>query len=161
MRHQAKYAYSVRYNFNQLLALPAQKAFDWCTDYRPSDIRLMKEQGTRRIRRITDDTLLLTESMPRKDKTITKSKLVRLNGPELSWTSTHIAGPNLHSQFLYKLVPEGKSYSRLYFRGLYVCYSSKPISNAQLRRIANEERRGDSTAWRHLAAAVRREKSTH
>ena len=151
------YARSVRYTFTQSLALPAKEAFEWCTDYQPYDLAMMKEEGKRTIRKITEDTILLTESIPKKNKTITRTKLVRLNRPELSWSNTHISGPNRHSQFLYRILPEGKTRSRLFFRGLYVCYSSRPIPRKQLQRIGREERRGDSTVWRHLAAALREE----
>ena len=60
------YPHSVRYTFNQSLALPAKEAFDWCTDYQPHDLALMKEEGKRTVRRVTDDTIVLTESMPRR-----------------------------------------------------------------------------------------------
>ena len=151
------HAYSVKYGFNQLLAAPADEAFDWCTDYQPYDLTLMKENGKRTIRKITDDTILLTETTRRNRRSIVKTKLVRLNRPELSWTNTHITGPNRHSQFLYKLVPEGKTQSRLYFKGLLVRYSQKRLRGRQLLRIAREERLADSRAWRHLAAALRSE----
>jgi len=160
MNHRKRgklYAQSVRYSFTQPLSLPANEAFEWCTDYQPYDLAMMKEEGKRGIRRITNDTILLTESLLKKGKIMRKTKLVRLNRPELSWTNTHISGPNRHSQFLYKILPEGKSRSRLLFRGLYVCYSRKPIPRRQLQRIGRAERRGDSTAWRHLAAALRKE----
>jgi hypothetical protein len=156
-KRRVLYAQSVKYGFNQSLALPAKEAFDWCTDYQPYDLAMMKERGRRFIRKISTDTILLTESMPKKNRTIRKTKLVRLNRPELSWTNTHMSGPNRYSQFLYKIIPEGKTSSRLFFRGLYVCYSGKPIPRKQLERIGREERRADSTAWRHLAAAMRKE----
>ena len=152
------YAYSVRYAFNQSLAAPAASAFYWCTDYQPSDLVIMKEKGKREVRKITDDTILLTETTRKNNRAITKTKLVRMNRESLSWTNTHIAGPNRHSQFLYKIIPEGKKHCRLYFQGLLVQYSRKPLYPQQLRKIAREERRGDSTVWRHLAAALRQER---
>ena len=149
--------YSVKYAFNQPLPAPAEVAFDWCTDYQPYDLAIMKEKGKRNIRRITDDTILLTETTRKKNRLIRKTKLVRLNRSSLSWTNTHIAGPNRHSQFLYKIVPEGRTRCRLYFQGLLVQYSRKTLGRQQLRKIATEERRVDSMAWRNLAAALRRE----
>jgi len=159
MNHKRRtlYAQSVRYTFTQPLPLPAKEAFDWCTDYQPYDLVMMKEEGKRTIRKITEDTILLTESIPKQNKTTRRIKLVRLNRPELSWTNTHISGPNRHSQFLYRILPEGKTRSRLFFRGLYVCYSSKPIPRKQLQQLGREERRGDSTVWHHLAAALSEE----
>ena len=119
----------------------------------------MKEKGKRKIRRITEDTILLVETASKKNRLIRKTKLVRLNRPSLSWTNTHIAGPNRHSQFLYAIVPDGKNRSHLQFQGLLILSSRKALTRQQLRRIAREERQADSTAWRHLAAALRREKT--
>jgi len=155
MSHQKRYVYSISYAFTQRLSAPARAAFDWCTDYQPYDLAIMKENGKRDIVKITDDTILLTETMKKNKRSSRKTKLIRLNEHSLSWTNTHVAGPNRHSQFLYKIVPEGKKHSRLYFQGLLIQYSRKPMSIGQLRKIAREERRGDSTVWRHLAAALR------
>ena len=157
MKRETLHAYSVKYGFNQALAVPAEEAFDWCTDYQPDDLTLMREDGRRTIRKITDDTILLIETTRRNNRSIRKTKLVRLNRPELSWTNTHITGPNRHSQFLYKIVPERKTRSRMYFRGLLVWYSRKKLRGRQLLRIGREERQADSTAWRHLAAALQSE----
>jgi hypothetical protein len=159
MKRETNYAYSVPYAFSQLLAAPAEVAFDWCTDYQPYDLAIMKEEGDRDIQKITDDTILLTETTRKNDQPIKKRKLVRLNRPSLSWTNTHVAGPNRHSQFLYTIVPEGKTRCRLYFQGLLIQYSRKPLTRQQLRRIARSERNGDATAWRNLAASLRRETS--
>jgi hypothetical protein len=155
MKRERHHVYSVKYGFNQPLPVPADEAFDWCTDYQPYDLAMMKEDGKRTIRKITDDTILLIETTRRNNRSIRKTKLVRLNRPELSWTNTHIAGPNRHSQFLYKIVPEGKTRSRLYFKGLLVWYSRKKLRGRQLLRIGREERLADSTAWRYLATALR------
>jgi hypothetical protein len=157
MKRETPHAYSVKYGFNQALAVPAEQAFDWCTDYQPYDLVLMKEDGKRTIRKITDDTILLIETTRRNNRSIKKTKLVRLNRPELSWTNTHTAGPNRHSQFLYKIVPEGKTRCRIYFKGLLVWYSRKKLRRRQLLKIGREERQADSTAWRHLATALRNE----
>ena len=157
MKQEKLHVYSVKYGFNQQLGLPAREAFDWCTDYQPNDLGLMKESGKRRISKITDDTIVLIETLPKDGRPITKTKLVRLNRSKLSWTNTHITGPNRHSQFLYKLVPEGKARSRLYFEGLLVLYSHKKLRGRQLLKIGRKERLADSTSWRHLAAALRSE----
>jgi len=157
MRTHKLHAYSVRYGFNQLLSAPVKDAFEWCTDYQPEDLATMRERGRRTIRKITSDSIILIETVPKGRRIVKRVKLVRLNRPELSWTNTHISGPNRHSQFLYKLVPEGKTRSRLYFRGLLVCYTRKPIPKSELLKIGREERRADSAAWQYLAAALRKE----
>ena len=157
MRSNIPHAYSVKYGFNQTLSASAREAFDWCTDYQPYDFALMKEQGKRSIRKINDDTILLTEQIRKGKRTEKKTKLVRLNRPELSWTNTHISGPNKHSQFLYRIEPEGKNRSRLFFRGLLICYSRERLTRSELKKIGKQEREGDSTVWRHLAAALRQD----
>jgi hypothetical protein len=159
MKGERLHTYSVGYSFNQPLAAPAKDAFDWCTDYQPYDLTIMKENGKRNIQKITHDTILLTESMRKNNHLIRKTKLVRLNRPTLSWTNTHIAGPNRHSQFLYTIMPEGKTRCRLHFQGLLIQYSRKPLDRRQLRKIARDERAADSTAWRHLADALRTERT--
>ena len=151
------YVYSVKYHFNQILDIPAKEAFDWCTDYQPNDLLLMKLKGNRRIRKVTNDTLILTETMPERNRKVTKTKLVRLNKAQLSWTNTHITGPYRHSQFLYQLVPDGRKRSRLYFTGLMVHYSKRRLSRGQLQKIARTVRDGDSTTWHHLATAIQKE----
>jgi hypothetical protein len=147
-------AYSVKCGFNQRFSVPAKQAFNWCTDYQPSDLSLMNESGTRRIQKLNEDTILLKETTRQNEKAVTKTKLVRINKTSISWTNTHVAGPNLHSQFLYRIVPEGKRASRLFFTGLLVCYSAKHLSKHALRRMAKTERRVDSMAWKHLAKAM-------
>jgi hypothetical protein len=150
----AMHVYSVRYSFKQSLTLPAKEAFEWCTDYKPYDLTLMNETGKRRIRKLTHDAILLTETTRRNKKTVTKTKLVRLNKPQLSWTNVHITGPNRHSEFLYKIEPLGKNRSRLNFTGLLIYYSRRALTRRTLRKIARDERRADSQAWRYLSTAM-------
>jgi len=138
--------------------LPAKEAFEWCTDYKPYDLTLMNETGKRRIRKLTHDAILLTETTRRNKKTVTKTKLVRLNKPQLSWTNVHITGPNRHSEFLYKIEPLGKSRSRLNFTGLLIYASRNAVSKRTLRKIALDERRADSRVWHYLSIAMRKDK---
>jgi len=151
------HVYSVTYGFTQPLKLPPQEAFDWCTDYEPYDFTIMRETGKRRIRKLTHDAILLTETTVTSKKTVTKTKLVRLNRPELSWTNTHISGPNRHSEFIYKIEPQGKNRSRLKFTGLLICFSNNVLTREKLRKIARDERRADSRAWHYLAAAMEKD----
>jgi hypothetical protein len=157
MQNEKIHTYAIEYAFNQPLAAPANVAFEWCTDYQPYDLAIMKEKGKRGIQKITGGTILLTETTRRRNRVIKKTKLVRLNRSSLSWTNTHLAGPNRYSQFLYKIVAEGRRRSRLYFQGLLIEYSRRPLSRQQIRKIARDERLGDVTVWRHLAAALRKD----
>ena len=149
--------YSVKYGFKQTLPLPAKEAFVWCTDYKPYDFTLMHETGKRRIQKLTRDAIILTETTRKKKKTITKSKLVRLNKPQLSWTNVHISGPNRHSEFLYQIEPLGDNRSRLSFTGLLICNPKRALSRQTLRNIARDERDADSRVWRYLAIAMRKD----
>lgn len=154
---KAMHVYSVTYGFKQPFKLPPQDAFEWCTDYKPYDLTIMRETGKRRIRKLTHDAILLTETTITGRKPVTKTKLVRLNRPELFWTNTHISGPNRHSEFIYRIEPQGKNRSRLKFTGLLICYSKKVLTREKLRKIARDERRTDSRAWHYLAAAMEKD----
>jgi len=154
---KAMHVYSVTYGFKQPLKLSAQDAFDWCTDYKPYDVTIMRETGKRRIRKLTHDAILLTETTVTSRTTVRKTKLVRLNRPDLSWTNTHISGPHRHSEFIYKIEPQGRNRSRLKFTGLLLCYSSNVLTREKLRKIARDERHADSKAWHYLAAAMEKD----
>jgi hypothetical protein len=144
----------VKYEFIQPFEVSAQEAFDWCTDYKPFDLALMKEKGVRRIRKITKDAVLLTETTMKNRQAVRKTKLLRLSRAQLSWTNTHIAGANRHSQFLYRIVSEGRRKSQLSFVGLLIVYSREALDARALRQIAERERQADSRAWRFLGAAM-------
>ncbi len=149
---------SVTYQFTQPLSLPARQAYEWCTNYQPDDLALMKEKGQRKIQRITQDTIILTEEISSGRKKIRKTKLVKLDPAELSWYNVHIAGPNRHSTFLYKIRPDGKTRSRLTFTGLFVVYDKPPPTARKLRQIAYREKRYDANAWKQLARAMTADK---
>lgn len=148
--------YSIRYSFSQRFVVPAREAFKWSTDYQPGDFTLMRVKGRRRIRRINEDTVLLTETTRSGRKRIVKTKLVRTNEADLSWVNTHVAGPFRHSQFIYRIIPEGRA-SRLQFRGLLLCYSARPVRPSKLRQVGLSEKRHDSQVWQNLAKAMAKE----
>jgi hypothetical protein len=145
---------SITYQFSQRFRVPARKAYKWCTDYEPNDLALMHEEGRREIQEVTNDTIILKETVRQTRKQIKKIKLVKLNPARLSWYNIQIAGPNRHSAFLYEIVPEGKASSRLNFTGLLVVYTKVRLAPERIRQIASSERRYDSTAWKFLAKAM-------
>lgn len=149
--------FPVSYKFNQQFPVPAQEAFDWCTDYQPTDLALMGEDGKRRINRLTGDTVILEEDVVQDNKRVTKVKLVKLNRRTHSWHNIQLKGPNRYSEFIYEIVSEGRRRSRLTFMGLLLVYSTKRISQQRLRQIANRERGYDSRAWKRLASAMAEE----
>ena len=145
---------SLTYKFTQLLDAPPEAAYHWCTDYQPDDLSLMKEKGQRKIRWITDDTVILEEIVHQGRKKTKKIKLVKLDPEHLSWYNIQLSGPNKHSAFLYTITPAAKNRSRLTFRGLMVVYSKVRLTNHKLRLMAATERQYDANAWKHLAKAL-------
>lgn len=117
----------------------------------------MRLEGSRRVRKLTDDAILLSETTFANGKAVKKVKLVRINRRRLSWSSTHVSGPFRHSQFLYQISPVGKNRSKLEFDGLLLVYSTVKLSREKIGRIAKQEGQQDSTSWRHLAKAMAEE----
>jgi hypothetical protein len=145
-------SYSVHFKFSQHFDFPPEKAYRWCTDYEPGDIKLQGNNGVRRVQWINEDTAVMTDTNFAGAKEVAKRKLVRLNPERLSWTNTRISPEGRHSQFLYEIVPEGGG-SRLDFTGSQVFQGKKP-SAAKLQAMAAELTREDSAVWRNLANAM-------
>jgi hypothetical protein len=144
-------ALAVRYYFIQRFAVSAQSAFDWCTNFDPEDHLLMGDaKAKRQVSQITNDTIILNDSFPSPTGPIEKQKLVQLYPSKLSWTSTHLTGPNKYSQFLYKITSQGKGFSTLNFTGLHIEYDEK----ADAKRLAERLNREDAAAWKLLAKAM-------
>lgn len=116
---------------------------------------MMGEKGRREIERIDERTVILTETTSKDGKRMKKRKLVKLNPERLSWTNTHLSGRTIYSQFLYEIIPEGKSSSRLHFTGLQLEYS-----DVSPKGMASALRKEDSRAWKLLAKAMEEEISS-
>jgi len=144
-------AFSICYSFSQKFSVPAIVAYEWCTDYRPDDFSLMGIKGKREIRKITENTIVLTETTYSGRKPIKKHKLVKLDPNRLSWSNTHISGPNRHSQFLYEIVAEGEAGSRLDFRGLQVNYSKTKMTPGVVASLELKAKEEDAKLWKLLA----------
>jgi hypothetical protein len=143
--------------FNQRFAVSAIEAYKWSTDYRSDDYSLMGLKGKRRIKKISDDTIILTDTVTVNGEVVEKKRLVRLNSLKLSWTNTHLSGPNRYSQFLYGIVAEGEENSRLDFTGLLVIYGKNKPTPEQIALVAREEREQDARIWKLLAKAMEKE----
>jgi hypothetical protein len=150
-------ATSVRYKFSQKFDVPASQAYLWCTDYDPKDLDLMGEEGKRRIKRISDDTIILSDKFSKGGKRFTKDKLVRLYPERLFWICTHVAGPAKYSQFMYEVIPLDRSSSRIDFTGLQIDYNETQPSKKEIAARAAQLKREDSSAWKLLAKAMRRD----
>ena len=150
--------YSVRYHFSQRFNAPASDAFEWATDYGPGDLALMGEGGRRSVKALSDDVVILTDLFHVRGKgRVTKEKLVRIYGERLFWTSTHLTGPNRHSQFLYQIAQEGNDMSRLDFTGSQVFHDEKEPPAQMIRSMARTLTKEDSLAWRRLARAMEKD----
>ena len=144
-------ALAVRYYFSQRFNVSAQRAFDWCIDFDPKDNDLMGDAyAKRQISHITDDTILLNDVFSSPSDSVEKQKLVQLYPNRLSWTSTHLTGPNKYSQFLYKITAEGKGVSALNFTALHIEYDEK----ADAKLLADRLCKDDVAAWKLLAKAM-------
>lgn len=149
---------SVTYRFSQRFPVPAREAFEWCTDYQPEDLSLMREKGRREIQRITADTMIFKETIIRNGKRIRKVKLIKLNPSAFSWYNIQISGPNKNSAFLYQIISESKNRSKLNFAGLLLVYGRAKFTSQRIKKIATYERRYDSNAWKLLAKAMVKDK---
>jgi hypothetical protein len=146
--------FSVRYKFNQKFSVPVEDAFAWSIDYDPGDWKRMGLEGKRKIRRLTDDAIILEDTRSTGKGRVTKTRLVRINHERRSFSNTHVDGPTPHSQFWYEFSAEKDGGSRLDFTGLLLLPSKKRLSESEVSRIAEEERKGDSRIWKNLARAM-------
>jgi hypothetical protein len=144
---------SLRYRFTQQFNVSAEDAFDWCTSFEGGDHALMGDKAERQITRVADGSFILKDTFHTASSTVEKQKLVQLYPEQLRWTSTHLTGPNKHSQFLYAITPKGKSGSVLEFIALHIEHDDKPDATALARRLCKE----DADAWVLLAAAMEKE----
>ena len=102
----------VPYHFSQSFQVSAQKAYQWSTDFTPEDHILMGEENAeRQVIQLSDNTTILKETFRTNTGDIAKQKLVHLYPDQLSWVSTHLTGPNKHSQFICIISPKDNNSS--------------------------------------------------
>ncbi len=101
----------------------------------------MGMKGERRIRHISKNAIVLNDRIKRDGRHIAKQRLVLLYPEKLSWTNTHLAGPNKRSQFVYEIAPEGKGTSRLDFTGFQINYDDGDITPAAVAALADRLRK--------------------
>ena len=149
---------SLRYRFRQPLRASAEKAYAWCTDFGPGDAEYFADGRTRSIRRIAPDALFLTEVTHPAGRKVRIRRLIRLFPEERAWTNTHLTGPFQHSQFWYRIVPDGPRRSHLEYRGLKVETHPRTPRPSEIARLLRENRRSDLCTWRRkLAPALARD----
>ncbi len=150
--------YSLRYHFSQNLAAPPLEAYKWCTNYDPNDISLMQQKGKREITHLTEGSIFLTDTFFAGKKTVTKEKLVHLYPDRLSWTNTHLSGPNKYSQFLYEIKPAKGSLSKLNYYGLQMEYQEPiKLGKSELEARETAQRNEDAAIWKILAKEMEKE----
>jgi hypothetical protein len=153
------------YRFTTKLPVPRARAYLWATDYRPNDLKLAGLEATRKVERLTQDLILLTDSFDadpfnsRPGARTVKEKLVHLYPDRWSWTSTHLSGPARHSQFLYQLTTRGASACTLHFTGSQVEQVARSPTSSSLARRSRELKREDSKLWQRFAAELAKDQS--
>ena len=147
---------AIHYGFTQNFNVPAHKAFSWCTDFRPDDMALMqKENASRKIQRLADDVIILVDTLVNEGKSVEKRKLVCLYPSRLTWTSTHLTGPNRYSQFVYEITPQIADKSELKFTAMSLDYQVR--DNDDLERRGEELKKMDSETWKLLAEEMEKD----
>jgi hypothetical protein len=150
--------HAIRYNFSQSFAVPARKAYLWCTAFAPEDPALMGEENVKRqARHLTDSTVVLKEVFHTSSGDIEKKKLVQLYPERLSWVSTHLTGPNKYSQFIYEISVEGNNASCLNFTALHLEHEKEIMTKADVKLLADKLCKYDSKVWKLLAKAMEKE----
>jgi hypothetical protein len=149
---------SAHYSFRQRFRCSSNQAFRWCTDYRADDHAIENIVGTRKIRWLSDDLVLLTDARVSSDgRTSTKRKLIRILASDLTWTATILDGPTRYSQFWYKIVPVGRTSSFLEFTGLYIERESGTSSPGSVSKLARELTREQKHRWRVFAERMKQD----
>jgi len=150
--------YSLQYHFSQIFVISPLEAYMWCTNYDPNDLTLMHQKGKREITRLTENTIILTDTFYNEKKTIKKKKLIQLYPDRLSWTNTHLSGPNKYSQFLYEIKPENEGLSKLNYIGLQMEHK-KPIKlgKKEIEAREIEQMNQDASVWKIIAKEMEKE----
>jgi len=111
----------------------------------------------RQITRVTDATVILTDTFHTSNGHVEKQKLVQLYPDRLSWISTHLTGPNKYSQFIYEISTEGDNASRLDFTALHLEYNEENLDSEGIKSLADKLKEEDSATWKLLAKAMTKE----
>ena len=149
---------SADYAFRQRFRVPAPWAFRWCIDFTPYDWAASGGRGSRTVLWTSARTVLLDDEFPApRGRRIRKVKLVQVYPRARYWVSTHIEGPNHHSQFRYTIRPDGPNASVLLFEGREIRWSGPALSPAATRRLSERLRKEDAGLWKRFAVEMERD----
>jgi hypothetical protein len=108
----------------------------------------------RQIRRITESTLIVTDTFQTAVGAVEKQKLVELYPDRHAWNATHLTGPNKYSQFQYQIENTDTNRSCLIFTGLFLDYEKENLSVDEVATLADQLCREDAETWHRLAQAM-------
>lgn len=148
---------TLRYEFSQHFHVPAAKAFEWLTDYGPRDHTLMGHKGVRKVTRVSDDTIILDDTVYPDGKAVHKRKLIKTDRKRLAYYNIHLTGPTKNSLYTYSIVSEGEGESRLDYTGYEIFQTRKPPTKMRLAVLAADEEVNWTREWGRLAKAMERE----
>ena len=119
---------------------------------------MQEQNATRDVRQVSEDTILLNDTYTVGGERVTKQKLVCLYPDRLTWTSTHVTGPNRCSQFLYEITPETDRTCRLTFTALFLDYNiEKRGDEKEMALFIKKLEKMDSEKWKLLAKEMKNE----
>jgi len=143
--------------FTQRFEVSAKTAYSWCTSFSAEDFSpINQENAEREIVHLTEGVLILKDRYKTGQGWLLKEKLVHLYPEKLMWTSTHLSGPNKHSQFVYEIKSETKQTAYLVFTANHVEYQEN-LSCEDVCLLAEKCCSVDSDVWSRLAEALNRQ----
>ena len=148
----------IPYSFSQSFQVTSQKAYEWSTDFTADDHTLMGEKETKRqVMHLSDNIIILKETLHTDSGDIAKQKLVHLYPNQLSWVSTHLTGPNKHSQFIYKMSAKDHNASYLSFNAHHIEYQKEFMTTEEIAFLKGKLCNYDLNVWKLLAKAMEKE----
>lgn len=152
-----KMPYTSLYKFSQNFDASAEAAYQWCTDYTPSDHALMTQsKASRQITKLSDTTILLTDTFQNAEEIIVKEKLVHLYPDRQMWIATHISGPNKYSQFTYEIVATGEEKSRIDFTAQHL-ENRDSMTPKEITELSKQLCSYDAEIWKRLAVEMQKD----
>ena len=114
-------------------------------------------KGHRKVKKITHDTVLLTDTSYPGGKTLKKNKLIRLDPERLTYYNIHLDGPTKDSLYFYQIVPDGDGESKLIYTGYEVTYPKTAPTKKQVEEATKAETLSWRTEWGNLAKAMEKD----